>query len=241
MMRDMTRSQKRGPLGTITTATVFVGSIAMPALVTALSGLATGCFGDSATVFPTGLEPLETDPVPVQQGGTPTETIAFQSTENGYIALYGRGYLHSTPAAVWQLAKNPQSMIAVCSTNSQMVTPNDEPTYEFSFQVAYTVDSTLTIDWQEDWRYGTITGVETAPELAMIRYQKVYGSDFIDLIEGSVEVKSTDDPNVTDLEFVEHVKALENNVGDMMTSMQHRFDSLLAAEQGMPQPPCPAS
>ena len=239
MMRPMTRSQQRGRHGFIADVVQLAGTMAMPALVVVTCGLSAGCFGDSATVFPAGLEPLEADPVPVQQGGTPTETLAFQSTEEGYISLYGRGYVHATPATVWPLAKNPQNMIALCSTTTQTVTPNDEPSYEFSFQVAYTVDSTLTIDWQEDWRYGTITGTVADPTLAMIRYQKVYGSDFIDLIEGSVEVKSTDDPNVTDVEFVEHLKALESGVADMMKSMQYRFDSLVAAAHSMPQPACP--
>ena len=66
------------------------------------------------------------------------------------------------------------------------------------------MDEIITVAWDELWRFGTVTGTPDAPELAMIRYQKVFGSDFITLIEGSILLRAAEAGH-TELEFIEHL------------------------------------
>jgi hypothetical protein len=206
-----------------------------------LSALATGCQHDVHTAFPAGLEPLENNPIPEQTAGPYAEALATATDDSGYIHVYGRGYILADPGVVWQAAKTPQAVIASCTTDQQMITPNDEPEYEFSFLVQYTVNDILTVQWDDAWRYGTIDGTPDAPELAMIKHQKIDGSSFISRSEGTIEIApAMDDPTVTEISIVEHLDAVSGSDGDVLKSTNHVFASLVAlAHGGTAIPPCP--
>jgi len=209
----------------------------MRALVLVL--LVAACQSNVTTPFPPGLEPFEDNPVPTQQGGARTEMLVSQSTDSDYIHIYGRGYALVPPATLWAAVKNPPVMVALCSTDSQVITPNDEPTYEFSFSVHYSVQEVITVEWDDAWRYGAIDGTPEDLMLGMIKHQKTQGSDLISLSEGTVQVSSTDDPNVTELAFVEHLNATGGSTGDVLKGVQHNYDSIVAAAHGNPEPACP--
>jgi hypothetical protein len=206
----------------------------------ALAALAcAACQSDVNTPFPPGLEPLEDNAVPEQQGGAYTEVLRSSSTDADYIHIYARGYVLVPPAVLWAAAKNPDANIAVCSTNQQIVTPDDQPEYEYSFVVHYVVNDVVTVEWDDQWRFGTIEGTPEALTLGMIKHQKVCGSSFIRLSEGTIQVTATDDPNVSELAFVEHLNAVGGGVADVLKGVQHNYDSLVAVAHGNPIPACP--
>ena len=196
------------------------------------------CQSNVTTPFPPGLEPLEDNPVPVQQGGARTETLVTQAMDSDYIHVYGRGYVLASPATVWLAAKTPQVMVARCSTDSQTITPNDDSSYEFSFTVHYVVHELITVEWNDQWRYGTVEGTPDDPMLAMMRHQKTDGSDIISLSEGTVEVNATDDPDVTELAFVEHLDASGGGDSDVIKGVQNNYNAMVAASHGNAIPPC---
>ncbi|HEY0254791.1 MAG TPA: hypothetical protein VGC41_24865, partial [Kofleriaceae bacterium] len=57
--------------------------------------------------------------------------------------------------------------------------------------------------------------------------------------EGTIEVLATDDPNVAELSFVEHLDSVGGGVDDVSTGVQHNYDSLVAVAHGNPIPGCP--
>ena len=130
-------------------------------------------------------------------------------------------------------------MVARCSTDSQTIMPDTEPAYAFSFLVHYVVNNILTVEWDDQWRYGVITGEAPAVLLGMVRHQKIKGSDFITLSEGTVQVIATDDPAITELAFVEHLDAVMGSTGDLVAGMQANYDALVALAHGAPIPNCP--
>lgn len=203
--------------------------------------LLAGCQSDIKTPFPAGLEELEPNPVPTQQGGARTETLVVQAMDDSddLRHIFGRGYVLVPPATVWQAAKNPLADVAQCSTDAQDITPNNDPAYEFSFLVHYTVHDFVTVEWDDQWRFGTVTGTPEDPELAMIRHQKTDGSDFITTSEGTIELSATDDPNITELAFVEHLKAAGGDDQQVITGVQHNYDSLVSTSHGGPVTACP--
>jgi hypothetical protein len=198
-----------------------------------------GCQDSVTTPFPPGLEPLEANVVAVQQGGAYTEVLRTASSDTDYIRIYARGYVLVSPGVLWAATKDPEAMVATCSTSEHMVTPANDPGYEFSFLVHYIVHNVLTVEWDDQWRYGVIEGSIDAPTLGMIKHQKTQGSDFIHLSEGTVQVLATDDPNVAELSFVEHLDAVSASVADVMKGVQHNYDALVATAHGNPLPACP--
>lgn len=203
-----------------------------------LGVLCAGCFGNTSTEFPAGLEPLEDNTAPAQDGDF-TETLALVDGEDDYVWVHARGYVLAPPGEVWDVMHDPELMVAVCATTSHSITLEDDPAYELSFVFHYVVEEFLTITWDEQWRYGTIAGVVDKPDLAIIRYQKVYGSELISLIEGSIQLHATPDEGVTELQLIEHLSAAGGGATDIRASMQHRFDSIAAVARGDEPPSCP--
>lgn len=193
----------------------------------ALSLALTSCFDDIATEFPEGLEPLEPNEAPEQSVPEATLTIVEGVSEE-YLWVHGRGYVFATPGKTWDAAKDSAVMVHVCATDEQQVETGVED-YEYSFQVHYVVEALVTVEWDEIWRFGAVDGPPIDPKLAMVRYQKTFGSDAISLLEGSVQLVATADPEVTEVQFVEHLDAFGGTVDDMKASMNYRFQALNAA------------
>jgi len=199
------------------------------------SFLLAGCQDDISTPFPPGLEPFEDDAVPGGLDGTVAETLTTSSNSNDFIHAYGRGYIFAPPATVFAAAHDPTVMIALCSTTTQTVTTGNEPEYDLSYLVHYFVDDILNVEWDDQWRGDVVVD---DPELVVIKHQKIQGSDFVRLSEGTIELLATDDPGITEVQFVEHLDAVSAGEGDVISGMQSNYDRLLAASHGSPAPSC---
>lgn len=207
-------------------------------IVLALVSLS-GCQDDVATPFPPGLEPLEDNRVP-DATGVPTETLrSTQGSSGDTDQTHGRGFVFVDPATLWALTKDPLAMVARCRTDAQTVTPGADPAYELDYVVHYTVNEILTVEWDDQWRYGIIEGTPDAPVLGMIRHQKIQGSDFINVSEGTIQVLATDDPNISEVAFVEHLDAISGNADDLLEGMQDNYARLVALAHDLPRPSCP--
>jgi len=197
------------------------------------------CQGEISTEFPPGLEPFDDDDEPAKLDDARTESLRSRSTSDGMIRVYGRGYVFAPPAVVYAAAHDPQVMIAKCKTTSQGIMFGNEPEYELSFRVHYFVDDILNVEWDDQWRADVILGTLEAPELVMIKHQKIEGSDFITVSEGTIELFATDDPEISELQFVEHLDAVQGSAGDVLAGMQHNYDRLVAVAHGAAIPACP--
>lgn len=195
------------------------------------------CQDDITTVFPDGLEPLEDNTAPVPQAGAGVEELLTVATEGDPKVVHGRGLIFAPPGVVWAAAKDPEHLYS-CATTRHSAMVGVEPQYEYGWKYHYEVDEIITVAWDELWRFGTITGTPEAPELAIIRYQKVFGSDFITLIEGSIMLRAAE-AGATEVEFIEHLAAVRGATSDMAASMQNRFHTLVELGHGRPAPGCP--
>ncbi len=194
--------------------------------------LVAGC--NKETVFPPGLEPLEpnTAPAPGAAGDPFPEVLSVVTGKtNDYDWGHARAFVKATPASVWKALRDPAVVTDRHGTDKQEVTLGTEPQYAFSFQLHYTVSIA---SWTESWRYGAVEGSFEDPELGMVRYQKIDGTYFIEVIEGSLMVKSVEDhPDVTALELVNHMKTPQI---DIPRVLNNQYSSLLAKVRGQPLP-----
>lgn len=200
----------------------------MAALAAAGAG---GC--NTSTEYPPGLEPLEDNTAPDPAGLDQLSTVGGNTPDFAF--GHGRGWIDAPAGAVWAALKDPEVVVSWRQTDRHTATPMPDPMYELRFELHYEVDNVITVSWDEDWRYGTLEGTPDAPELALTRYQKVYGTVYIDLIEGSITVTPRDD-GTTELALIEHVKASQGGSNEIITTMQDRFASVLARVRGLPLP-----
>ncbi len=197
-----------------------------------------GCQDDVTSVFPDGLEPLEDNTAPALQSGGTVEGLLTSGTDGDPKVLHGRGLVLAPPGVVWAATKDPEHLAARCATDRHSAEVGVEPQYEVSWKLHYEVDEIITVAWDELWRFGTIDGTPDAPTLAIIRYQKVFGSDFISLIEGSIQIRAADGGH-TELQFIEHLSAVRGSLAEMRGSMTQRYLTLVALAHGQPRPACP--
>jgi hypothetical protein len=183
-----------------------------------------------------GLEPLETTTAPdpgVAAGET--QNVVDGTTPN-YDFGHAHGYVHAPSGVVYATVKDPHVVMTTRRTDKQTFVLNIEPEYEYSFQLSYEVDDLVTVAWDEIWRYGAIKGDVDAPELAIVRYQKVYGTSFITLIEGMILIQRVDD-EWTDVQMVEHVKSVGSGPAEIRDTLIDRYRAIVAVSHGGPVPP----
>jgi len=200
--------------------------------------LAAGCQDSVSTPFPPGLEPFSDNDVPGELPDERVEVLSTSSLNDGLIRVYGRGFVLAPVSVLWRVAMVPEGMVARCNTTTQTLMLGNEPEHELSFLVHYLVDDILTVEWDDQWRGGRITDESDPSLFAMIKHQKVEGSDFIDISEGSIQIRTTDDPDVSELWFVEHLKAISGSADDVAGSMQDNYDALVELAHDRPIPPC---
>lgn len=197
-----------------------------------------GCQDDIATPFPLGLPPFTDGDAPFDLAAVRDGTLQVHGTKDDAIRAYGRGFIAASPAAVWEVTRDPAVMIALCKTTRYELQRDNED-FPLSFLVHYVVEDFLTVEWDDQWRGDVILGTPAAPELVLIRHQKVHGSDFIRLSEGSVQLLATEDPALTEVLFVEHLDAISGSTDDVIQGMRHNFARMAAAvQQGAPIPGC---
>jgi hypothetical protein len=210
------------------------------AVTAALAALAlAGCQDSVTTPFPSGVEPFDDGDVPGELPAPEGEQLQTSTASEDMIRAYGRGRILAPPSVVWRAAKVPEAMVARCSTTRRTVTPDNDPEHELSFLVHYVVEDFLTVEWDDQWRGDVVTGTADAPELALIKHQKVLGSDFIYLSEGTIALHSTDDPDVTELWFVEHLDAISGSTDQVVGGMRDNYARLVAQAHDRPFQPCP--
>lgn len=181
----------------------------------ALSVCLTGCFfgGSEATPFPPGLEPVGENTAPLPMG-TPDdpfpEAIEVVHGEiDGVIFVHARGFIHAPPGKVWSALMEPDVFSDRRNIDSYSATFDVEPEYDFSVQVSYVVERVVTIEWDENWRYGVIEGTAAELEHGAIAFQKTFGTTFIALLEGSFGVFAIDgEPQITEYGFIEHLDTI---------------------------------
>jgi hypothetical protein len=195
--------------------------------------VAAGC--NAATAFPPGLEPLEDSTAPEPDPAAELQTVVSGATMD-YNFAHARAVVHAPAGVVWAAVKDPNVVKTTRRTDRQSAIFGTEPQYEHSFRLTYEVDGAISVSWDEDWRYGTIVGEAAAPELAIARYQKVYGTVFITLIEGMIVITPIDDVT-TAVEMVEHVNSVGSGPADIVNTLNDRFDAIVAVSHGLPIPP----
>jgi hypothetical protein len=199
-----------------------------------------GCIGgNEESPFPPGLEPLEenTAPDPESTPDDPYPEVVSIVHDDGldYSWAHARGFIKAPTSAVWAAMQEPLTVADRRRTDEQLYEFGVEPEYEFSFLTHYVVNDLVTVEWDEVWRFGAIEGPKDAPVFGLARFQKIYGSSFIDLLEGSMIVYEIDE-NTSEVQFIEHLDALMTGSDTVAGYMGDLYESVKERAHGRPLP-----
>ena len=200
---------------------------------------ALGCQHEETTTFPPGLDPIAADSVapPSGDAGDPyPETVTVvQGSNSDYNYVFATGYVDASLEDVWAAFKIPNVVVDRHNISSYTVTNNVETGYDVSFLTAYTDNNVVTVTFDLTWREGVVAGTEADPSQVSVVYQKTWGSSFISLMEGSIQLIQVS-PTVTELQFAQRMNAQNTDSSTIATWTNEMFSSVVAQVHGKPLP-----
>lgn len=192
--------------------------------------LASGCWGNEATSFPPGLEPLEENPLEVPAEGWITEGVDGPR----YETVYARGIFDAPIGEVWGAFRDPIVGTDQRGADEWSVEALDDPEYDVSFVVRSVAYEIITVEWWTTWRHGVVEGTREEPELVAIRWQKTDGSTILRLIEGSLVLRPAGEG--TEIDLVYHVDAVGAGLDDYLLYVEDTLTDARAVLNGEPVP-----
>ena len=178
--------------------------------------------------FPKILEPLEDIRVEPPQGEDYPEEITVGSEDGtDYAWAHARGYLHLSLEDAWTALRNDLVYVNQRDVTNYTVTEMDSDEYDYIFQVDNEVQDILPVEFTNEWRHvGHQNDKEEILDV-VVRWQKIEGTDFIQLLEGSVEILPIDgEDSIVEIRIIEHLKATldqEANAVEFVTDMAERW------------------
>ncbi len=220
-------------------ASVMGRSIARVIAALAVVFSLSSCGGDDASAFPPGLEPLEASTAArpmATSGQTCPEAFNVVTGDTAEHSFgHGRGCIHGTVAQVWEAMRDPEVGVDRRRVGEFTVARNVEPEYPVSFRVHNIVHDIIDIEFDLTWRLGPTEGTIDEPRIVSARYQKTYGSTYIQVLAGSVVARPLEG-DVVEIEVVRHLKGTGVGQEEIDQYLRDYFASVVARVHGMPLP-----
>ena len=205
--------------------------------------LLAACHGgkvDTASVVPTGLEPIEdknlADAPGAKDGDDYPEELNLVGGEgDDYDWAHGRGYLHGSVSDVWAALATPEVVVDRRRVQEWTVETDVDPDYDVSFVLHETSHDIVTVEFDVTWIQGRLAGEEDAPTSVGGRWTKTDGTDLVYLLQGSVLLDEVE-AEVTEIQLIEHLSTPGSDSSDIELVLNGLFDSLKATIHGEPLP-----
>ncbi|MBI4817719.1 MAG: hypothetical protein HY791_15765 [Deltaproteobacteria bacterium] len=198
----------------------------------------TGCFGETETEFPVGLEPLEENRAsfPAAEAGDPNpERFNLASFESdGLYSTHVRGYFDAELVDVWDAMKDPEVVADRRKVDELSFEEILDESLARSFVLHNVVHDIITVRFDVTWKQAVARGTNEAPEVVSMRFQKTYGSTVIQTLRGSIVLTGLD--GTTSIEMVEHLEALSGGNEELESYLTDLFWSVVARAHGRPLP-----
>jgi hypothetical protein len=198
------------------------------------------CEGNSTTVFPPGLAPLDPvnmAPLPAATATDPhPETISFVSgSTSDYAWVDARAYVHASLSVTWAAMRTPDVCVDRRKVSSWTTDTGVESGYLYSYVIHNVVTNPITVDFDITWRQDVANGTADNPTVVAAAYQKTAGTDYITTLAGSVVATSIDD-QTTELDFIEHLDAFGSGPDVAQSYVNDYYNSIVATVHGQPLP-----
>ena len=178
--------------------------------------------------FPIILDPLEDIRVGLPEGnGYPEEVVVLSEDTDEYAWVHARGYLHVSVEEAWTAVRNDLVYVNQRTVDAYTVTEIDSEDYDYIVVVENEVQDIVPVAFTNEWRHvGNINDKSEVSDV-VIRWQKIEGTEFIQLMEGSVEILPVEgEDSVVEIRIIEHLKATldqEANAVEFVTDMAERW------------------
>lgn len=211
--------------------------VAMGMSAVLLAGLLlSGCFSDTVTPFPEGLEPWEEltllPPAGTAGNEFPEELEVTSTKRADYHSVQGAAYLPFALEDVYVAMREPDVTVDHARVDRYTVETNVEPQYDFSHVIHNEVDDIISVDFDVNWRFGTEQLGDETQRVAG-RWQKTRGTQFISTLRGSVIATPVAD-DVTMIQILMQLDAAAEGDGPAKAFVRDYHHNISATLRGEP-------
>ena len=177
------------------------------------------CFGmgcveeEIKASFPDGLQPLSEMRIDVPSEGYEEENwISSSQDEGDYAWAQGRGYIHGSIDDVWERLRLPEVFINHDEVVEYHITNVVPPEYDYHFIAYNRSENIVDVEFENEWRHGALENRNGNIERVGVRWQKISGTEFIQSLEGSIQILAIDNAeiDVVEVQVIEHLTATLN-------------------------------
>jgi len=190
--------------------------------------------------FPDVIEPIEEIRVEAPAGTSsqpyPEEYTVLSGDEGDYAWVHLRGYIHTDMAQAWTAIRNPDVYINQRNVAEYSVEESSSELYDYIFLVHNRVEDIVDVEFDNEWRHAAVDGTKDAPERVAVRWQKINGTEFIPLLDGSIQILPVADgrKDIVEVQVIEHLGATldqEANALQYVTDLYERWQLVAHGEE----------
>lgn len=203
------------------------------------AALLSGCFGDEATEFPPGLEPLEANtapPIAPVDGDAYPEVMSLVTGQKRDHAFgHARAYVKADLVTTWAALRTPDASVDRRQVDEWTIEDGADPAYAYSYVVHNTVRRVVTLNFDVTWRHDVAAGTVEEPEVIAGAWQKTFGSTLIASLKGTLSAREVT-PGITEVELIQHLDAVQGGADPIEDFLTDYYGSIRAVAHGEPLP-----
>lgn len=225
----------------------------LAAFVLVLGCAGAGCYDNERNPFPPGLEPWEENhaPWPSPMPGEPCpEVISFGENftfsgmrDDGSTytanAVHARACIRQPMHVVWEALQDPEVGRDHTTVNSfRVIQPPMPDECDGLYQSQINAGpAPFTVDFRLCWRMRVVEGTDEAPMLIAVRWQKVWGSSALSIMEGSLIARPFEGSSeITAVEYQYHLRAVSSSHQTIRDYLTVIYERLRDRAHGRPLP-----
>jgi hypothetical protein len=216
-------------------------------VITALGAASAGCTESSAVTDPDGGNPIANlapwddpnmaplPPATATHACAEELVVVPQGTIGRFHQSHAKGCIHAPLSEVWPAITDPEVAHVASLATYMVVEPRMETEcpgigYDSIYQTQWSQSG---VDARLCWRHVVAEGTPTAPTRTLTRWQKVWGTIFISVMEGSlVASPHPTDPSITVVEYQYHLGAAMSDHATIEAFLTEIFTRLVARTHG---------
>ena len=183
---------------------------------------------ESSSSFPDIIEPLEELRIEAPEGTAadpyPEEFVLLSADEGEYAWVHLRGYIKTDMAQAWSAIRSDQVYINHRSVTEYSVEELDLPEYDYAYLVHNFSENIVDVEFDNEWRHAAVEGTVDSPERVAIRWQKIAGTEFIQMMEGSIQIVATAKKDVVEVQVIEHLTATLDQEGKIIEFVSDLYE-----------------
>ena len=166
--------------------------------------------------FPDVIEAVEemkvAAPVGTSDDPYPEEYNVLSADEGDYAWVHLRGFLHTDMSQAWAAIRTAEVYINQRDVTEYSVEEISSEQYDYIFLVYNLVEDIVDVEFENEWRHAAVDGTVDSPERVAVRWQKTNGTEFISLLDGSIQILPLADgrKDIVEIQVIEHLGATLN-------------------------------